>query len=82
MTLGLNFKLIISIFDQARHHLISGELAQGTHKFLTPKLSACISSWPIHTVHASVPEVYAQHVWKGPFQIWIFTFKLSIGKRN
>ncbi len=39
--------------------------AQGTHQFLTHMLSECISSWPICSGCASVPDAYAQHFLKG-----------------
>jgi hypothetical protein len=34
-TLGLKYKLVVSIFWAARHHLISDALAERTHQFLT-----------------------------------------------
>ncbi len=39
--------------------------AQGTHQFLTRMLSERISSWPVCSGYASVPDAYAQHFLKG-----------------
>ncbi len=53
MTLGLEYKIIILVFGGARH------------QFLTRRLSARISSWPVCSGYASVPYAYSQHVLKG-----------------
>jgi hypothetical protein len=60
------------IFWGARHHLISDAHAGPAHQFLTPRFSACISSWRARSVHASVPYAHAQHALKEAFQIWNF----------
>ncbi len=39
--------------------------AQRTHQFLTCMLSERISSWPVCSGCASVPDAYAQHFFKG-----------------
>ncbi len=39
--------------------------AQATHQFLTSVLRVHISSWPICTGYASVPDAYAHHILKG-----------------
>jgi hypothetical protein len=41
----------------------------GTHQFLTYMISERISSLCKRSGYASVPDSYAQHVFKGPFQI-------------
>jgi hypothetical protein len=71
VTLGLKvkYKLIIKIFRGARHHLISDAHAELTHQFLARRLSARINSFGVCSVYASVPDAYAQHVLKVPFQI-------------
>ncbi len=43
--------------------------AQGMYQFLRRMLSERISSWCIGSGYASVPDAYAQHVLKVPFQI-------------
>ncbi len=53
------------MFGGARHHLNSYSQAEQTHKFLMRMrtLIAHTSSWCVCSVHASVPDAYAQHVW-------------------
>ncbi len=41
------------------------KLMRGTHQFLTRMLSERISSWPVCSGCASVPDAYAQHFLKG-----------------
>jgi hypothetical protein len=43
-TLGLKCKLVILIFGETRHQLMSEAYAQRKHQFLTRTLSARISS--------------------------------------
>ncbi len=68
MTLGLKYKLVTLIFGGTRHHLISytctsvpDAYSQCTHQFLTPMLSARISSLRAWSAF-----------FKGPFQLWKF----------
>jgi hypothetical protein len=65
VTLGLKYKLATLIFGGARHHLISDAHAEHAHQVLTRMLSARISSWPVCSGYASVPDAYAKHVLKG-----------------
>jgi hypothetical protein len=61
MTLWLKYSLIILIFGGARPHLVSDAQAEHTRKELMHTISMPISSLRACSVHASVPDAYAQH---------------------
>ncbi len=65
VTLGLKYKLVTLILGGARHPLISDAHAECTLQFLTCTLSTRISSWPVCSWYASIPDAYAQHVLQG-----------------
>jgi hypothetical protein len=75
-------KLIILIFGGARPHLVSDAQAEHTRKELMCMLSMRISSLRACSVHASVPDAYAQRGLKAIFKFGIFTLMLSIKVRN
>ncbi len=56
---GVNIILKYFIFEELGISLI-----------LMRMLIIRIGSWCVCSVHASVPYAYAQHVYKGPFQVW------------
>jgi hypothetical protein len=61
MTLWLKYELIILSFGGARPHLVSDAQAEHTRKELMRTLSMRISSLLACSVHAPVPDAYAQH---------------------
>jgi hypothetical protein len=61
MTLWLKYLLTILISGGARPHLVSDAQAEHTRKELMRTLSMRISSLRACSVHASVPDAYAQH---------------------
>jgi hypothetical protein len=82
MTLWLKYKLIILIFGGARPHLVSDAQAEHTRKELMRTLSMRIRSLRACSVHASVPDAYAQHGMKALLKFGFFTRMLSIRVRN
>jgi hypothetical protein len=75
--------LIILIFRGARPHLLSDEQAEHTRKELMRTLSMRISS-PLRacSVHASVPDVYAQHGLKILLKFGIFTLMPELTRKE
>ncbi len=57
---GVKYKLVTLNLGGTRHNLISYAYAERAHQFLTCTISACISSWHVRSVHASVPDAHAQ----------------------
>ncbi len=51
-----------------------------THQFLKRMLSKRISSWPVCIGYTSVPDAYAQHLFKGAVSrdFWLLVFQESV----